>query len=307
MRHITVSQDGQGDFERIGEAIEAVRVLPLEPVTIFVKNGVYREKLLVPDTKPDISLIGESAEGTVIAYGDYAQMKGTNGSELTTFRTATLKVDADDFRMENVTVQNTAGYGAAIGQAVALYTAGDRQTYRNVRLLGNQDTLYTGRGRQYFAGCYIEGHVDYIFGSATVLFEGCEIHSLRGGFITAASTAARTEVGYVFRGCRLTGRAPEGSVYLGRPWRPAAHTVFIDTWMGPHIHRDGWDNWSSPDNERTARYGEFGSTGPGAAPEARVAWAAALTEAEAVSFDVRRVLGGPDGWSPAGAGVEEGR
>ncbi|AFC32511.1 Pectinesterase [Paenibacillus mucilaginosus 3016] len=301
MRQITVSQDGQGDYRSIGDAIEAVRVLPLEPVTIYVKNGIYREKLVVPDNKPDITLIGESAEGTVIAWGDYAKMTDERGREIATFRTATLKVEADDFRMENLTVQNTAGYGPEIGQAVALYTAGDRQVYRRVRLIGHQDTLYTSRGRQYFEDCYIEGHVDYIFGSATVFFESCEIHSLRAGYVTAASTAERTELGYVFRGCRLTGAAEEASVYLGRPWRPAAHTVFIDTWMGPHIHPAGWDNWSNPDNERTSRYGEYGSTGPGAAPAARVPWAAALPEAQARALDVQRVLGGHDGWNPAAA------
>ncbi|MBD0379532.1 pectinesterase family protein [Paenibacillus sedimenti] len=298
MRRITVSQDGSGDFTSVQDAIDAVRVLPLEPVTIYIKNGTYREKIIVPDNKPDISLIGESREGTVLAFSDYAEMVGSDGKKLGTFGTAVLKVEADDFRMENLTVQNTAGFGPAIGQAVALYTSGDRHVYRNVRLLGNQDTLYTSRGRQYFADCYIEGHVDYIFGSATVLFESCEIHSLRQGYITAASTPKDTAIGYVFLNCRLTGAQTEESVYLGRPWRAWAHTVFINTWMGPHIHSAGWDNWGNPDNESTSRYAEYGSTGPGARAEARVQWARVLSEKEAPVPDVKRVLAGPDDWNP---------
>lgn len=303
MRHITVSQDGSGDFTGIQEAIDAVRVLPLEPVTIYVKNGTYREKLLIPDNKPDIALIGESREGTVIAYGDYARMTGPDGKEIGTFRTAVLKVEADDFRMENLTVQNTAGYGPEIAQAVALYASGDRQVYRSVRLLGNQDTLYTSRGRHYFADCHIEGHVDFIFGSAAACFESCEIRSLRGGYITAASTPRGAEFGYVFLNCRLTGAQEEESVYLGRPWRAWAHTVFINTWMGPHIYSAGWDNWDNPDNESTARYAEYGSTGPGARDAAvRAGWARVLTEAEALRLDARRVLAGHDGWDPTESG-----
>ncbi|WP_159887909.1 pectinesterase family protein [Paenibacillus puerhi] len=294
-RHIQVRQDGTGDFVRVQDAIDAVRVLPLEPAIITIGPGLYRERIVVPDNKPHITLRGESAENTILVYGDYAKKLGVK--ELGTFRTAVLKVEADDFRMEQLTVWNDAGFGDAIGQAVALYTAGDRQVYRGVRLLGNQDTLYTSRGRQFFENCYIEGHVDFIFGSATVLFENCHIHSLRSGYITAASTPAHQAAGYVFRNCRLTGEEEKQSVYLGRPWRGWAHTVFIDTWMGPHIHAAGWDNWSNPVNEQTSRYAEYGSTGPGAGE--RVSWARQLSESEVQALEGFAVLTGHDGWNPS--------
>lgn len=297
MQRITVAADGSGDYASVQEAVDAVRVLPLEPVTIFVKNGVYREKIVVPDNKPDIALVGESAAGTVLSYGDYANMIHADGKPYGTFRTPTLTIAADRVTVENMTVENTAGWGPDIGQALALYVSGDRVAFRGVRLLGNQDTVYTSRGRQYFGECYIEGHVDFIFGSATAVFDRCEIHSLRAGYITAASTPEDEPHGYVFLDCRLTGSAPEATVFLGRPWRPHASTVFINTWMGPHIKPEGWDNWRNPDNERTARYGEFGSSGPGAAGE-RAAWARKLNAAEAAELTVRSVLAGPDGWAP---------
>ncbi|WP_456276441.1 pectinesterase family protein [Bacillus sp. AK128] len=296
MMEITVCKSGNGDFTTIQDAINAIRVHPLEPVTVHIKNGKYREKLVIPDNKPNIRLIGESAEQTIISGCLYAQMRDAENQPLGTFRTPTVTVTADEFVMENITVENTAGYGPEIGQALALYLSGDRAFIKNVRLLGYQDTFYSSKGRQYFLHCYIEGHVDFIFGSGTAVFDQCEIHSLHMGYITAASTPEDKQYGFIFFDCKLTGVAEERSVYLGRPWRPHAQTAFIRTWMGPHIRFEGWNNWRNPQNERTARYAEYQSTGPGSAYDLRVNWSSQISESELEDFTLEKIFGQTDDW-----------
>ncbi|NOU95161.1 pectin esterase [Paenibacillus sp. LMG 31456] len=305
MRQLTVALDGSGDFISVQAAIDAIRVHWQEDTRILIKNGVYHEKIIIPDNKTRIWLVGESREGTILSNNEFARIVGADGEEIGTFLTPVLTMAGDDCRLENLTVQNTAGYGPEIGQALALYVAGDRITVRNVSLFGNQDTLYTCKGRNYFHGCYIEGHVDFIFGGATVVFEECEIHSLRDGYITAASTEHYQPYGYVFLNCRLTGAADNGTVFLGRPWRPFAHTAFINTWMGAHIHAEGWDHWNDPNNEATVRYYEYGSTGPGANQPARVGWSKLLTQEEAEQMTPARILAGRDGWKPSGEEAPE--
>ncbi|WP_088102799.1 pectinesterase family protein [Halalkalibacter urbisdiaboli] len=299
METIVVDLNGTGNFTSIQEAIDSVRVLPLKPVTIFVKKGIYHEKVCIPDTKPTLSIIGEHRDETIITYNDYAEKLDANGKPLGTFRTSTLTVHADDVQLNNITIQNSAGYGKGIGQAVALYVAGDRGIYKNIACLGNQDTLYTSRGRHYFLDCYIEGHVDFIFGSATAVFNRCEIHSLRNGYITAASTPADSIHGFVFFNCKLTAEAKQHSVYLGRPWRPYAKTVFIQTWMGDHIIPEGWDNWRNTDNEKTVFYGEFESDGPGFHPEERVNWSKQLSLQEVERLTVENIFNEVPFWSQA--------
>jgi pectinesterase len=298
MLEFTVCKVGTGDFTSIQEAINQVRVHPLEPVTIYIKNGKYEEQIIVPDNKPDIRIVGESVNETIISGNLYAEMIDSENEKLGTFRTPVVSIHADNFRMENLTVENTAGYGPEIGQAVALYISGDRIVFKNIRLLGNQDTLYSSRGRQYFFNCYIEGHVDFIFGSGTMVFDQCEIHSLRQGYITAASTPKEIKYGFLFFDCRLTGSANKNSVFLGRPWRPYAHTVFVRTWMGPHIKREGWDNWRNEDNEKTVRYAEYNSTGPGASDNERETWSSLLGEKEVEQLTMEEIFRGWNDWKP---------
>jgi pectinesterase len=298
MRELTVAADGTGDYTTVQAAVDAVRVHWLEDTRIFIKDGVYKEKIVIPDNKSRIHLVGESREGAVLINGLYAKITGGDGNEIGTFQTPVVMLAGDDCRLENLTVRNNAGFGPEIGQALALCLAGDRAVVRNVSLSGNQDTLYTCKGRHYFHDCYIEGHVDFIFGAATAVFEQCEIHSLRKGYITAASTEPYRPYGYVFLSCRLTGSADAGTVFLGRPWRPYAHTVFINTWMGPHICKPGWDNWRDPANERTVRYAEYESTGPGADPASRVRWSRQLAREQAEKLTANRILAGSDGWNP---------
>lgn len=276
MREITVAADGSGDFKTIGEALEAIRAYMDYKVTVNIKNGTYNEKVIIPSWLENVDFIGESAEGVIITNNDYAAL-----NNMGTFRTYTVRVDGHDISFRNITFRNNAG---PVGQAVALHTEGDRLSFDNCRLLGNQDTLFTGgRGTQLnFKNCYIEGTTDFIFGPSTALFEDCTIHSKANSYITAASTPENVERGYVFVNCRLTADPGVDKVYLGRPWRPYAYTSFINCEMGPHITATGWHNWNNPDNEKTARYSEYGSTGPGAAPaDARAAWSRRLTQKEA--------------------------
>lgn len=276
MREITVAADGSGDFKTIGEALEAIRAYMDYKVTVNIKNGTYNEKVIIPSWLENVDFIGESAEGVIITNNDYAAL-----NNMGTFRTYTVRVDGHDISFRNITFRNNAG---PVGQAVALHTEGDRLSFDNCRLLGNQDTLFTGgRGTQLnFKNCYIEGTTDFIFGPSTALFEDCTIHSKANSYITAASTPENVERGYVFVNCQLTADPGVDKVYLGRPWRPYAYTSFINCEMGPHITATGWHNWNNPDNEKTARYSEYGSTGPGAAPaDARAAWSRRLTQKEA--------------------------
>ena len=200
-----------------------------------------------------------------------------------TFRTYTVKVQGNYITFRNITIENNA---AKLGQAVALHTEGDHLQFINCRFLGNQDTVYTGvvNTRILFLNCYIEGTTDFIFGPSTAWFEQCTIHSKADSYITAASTPADTPYGYIFNRCRLTAAEGITKVYLGRPWRPYAHTLFMNCHLGPHILPAGWHNWNNPDNERTARYGEYNNSGPGANTSTRVFWSRQLSKKEATAI-----------------------
>ena len=272
---ITVAADGSGDYTTVGEALRKVRGDFDTPVTIYIKNGVYREKLTVNATVNNLTIEGESPEGCIITWDDYASLRnmGTSGSY-------TCKVEGNNVTFRNLTIENGAG---PVGQAVAMHTIGDRISFVNCRFLGNQDTLYTGgrNSRLYFEDCYIEGTVDFIFGSATAFFNRCHLHGKQDGYFTAASTAAETPVGYVFYKCRLTTAPEVKSMYLGRPWRPYASTYFVECDMDGEINPQGWHNWGDKANETTARYGEYGCTGRAASREGRAEWSKTLTEEDA--------------------------
>lgn len=285
-REIVVSRDGTGDYRTLTEAMEGIRAFMDYKVTVFIKNGVYKEKVIVPSWLENVDFVGESMENTIITYDDHA-----NINKMGTFRTYTVKVEGNTITFKNLTIENNA---ARLGQAVALHTEGDRLVFIDCRLLGNQDTVFTGAKdtRLHFLNCYIEGTTDFIFGPSTALFEGCTIHSKSNSYITAASTPADIEVGYVFKNCKLTADAGVDKVYLGRPWRPYAATVFIDCEMGKHICPAGWDNWRNPENEKTSRYAEYGSTGEGASTDGRVKWAKQLTKKEAEKYNDKKYIFG---------------
>ncbi len=289
---IVVARDGTGEYRTIQEAVEAVRAFMDYTVTIYIKDGIYKEKLVIPSWVKNVQLVGESAEGTIITYDDHA-----NINKMGTFRTYTIKVEGNDITFKNLTIENNA---APLGQAVALHTEGDRLMFIHCRFLGNQDTIYTGRegARLLFTSCYIEGTTDFIFGPATALFERCTIHSKRNSYITAASTPENVAFGYVFKNCKLTAAPGVTKVYLGRPWRPYASTTFLHCEFGSHIRPEGWDNWRNEANEKTARYAEFGNTGEGAVTAGRVKWAKQLTPKEALRYTIENIFTDSSNWYP---------
>ncbi|GHA74929.1 pectinesterase family protein [Pontibacter akesuensis] len=293
--NFVVAKDGSGDFKTVQEAINAVPDFRKKETTIFIKNGVYKEKLVLPASKTAVKFIGEDVKNTILTNDDFASKKNRFGEEMGTTGSTSFYVFGDDFSAENITFENSAG---PVGQAVAVRVDGDKVMFTNCRFLGNQDTLYPHgeKSRQYYKNCYIEGTTDFIFGWSTAVFEDCEIYSKKGGnYITAASTLEGTPYGFVFLNCRLTGDAPAKSYYLGRPWRPYAKTVFINTYMGNHITPKGWHNWNKPDAEKTSYYAEYNSTGPGADPKARVKWAHQLTKEQAQQYTLANIF---DGWIP---------
>ncbi|MGD9109801.1 MAG: pectinesterase family protein [Phycisphaerales bacterium] len=291
---IIVSADGTGDFTTVQAAVDSVPTGSIKPVVISIKPGIYKEQIVVPRGKRFIHFAGEDAKTTILTFDLNARMISDNGKEIGTFKTPSTTIESDDFSAENITFENSAG---PVGQALAMSVFGDRVAFHNCRFLGWQDTLLDQTGRHYYENCYIEGHVDFIFGGGTVFFERCHIHCLRKGYITAASTPEHQNYGYVFSNCKITGE-PEVKTYLGRPWRDYANVIFLNTEMSEVVRPEGWHNWKKPHREKTSRYAEFNSTGPGENPQARVSWARQLTEAEAKAITVESVLSGKDGWNP---------
>lgn len=293
---IVVAADGSGQFTNVQDAIMSVPDGRADhPVFIRIKPGTYKEHIYVQREKRFFHLVGDDAATTKLTYNLHANMPDKDGNPIGTFRTPSTQIDADDFTAENLSFENSAG---PVGQALALRVDGDRAVFRNCRFIANQDTILLNRGRQYFDHCYIEGTTDFIFGGATAYFDHCDIRCLKSSYITAAATPDFQPFGFVFRDCRITAASPDLKIYLGRPWRGFAAVTFIDTEMPANIRPAGWHNWSHPEREKTARYAEFGSTGPGANPAARVKWAKQLTADEARQITVQKVLAGDDGWDP---------
>ncbi|RUS45158.1 pectin methylesterase [Cohnella sp. AR92] len=328
---MVVAQDGSGDYGTIQAAVDSIPENHPERIAIEVRSGEYREKVVID--RRIVSLIGAGADRTVIRWGDHAKMTFPDGEPYHTFHSYTALIGGDGFVGEGITYANDAGPGELVGQAVAAYVDGDRAAFRRCRFIGWQDTLFTGplppnpldratfggpregrprrQSRQYYEDCYIEGDVDFIFGSATAVFNRCEIFSKRGerlneasehsgsGWIVAPSTPAESECGYVFLSCRLTGNASPASVYLGRPWREHAKAAFVRCELGGHIRSSGWDEWNGRGAAGSVVFAEFGSGGTGAAAAgARVNWSRELTMEEADSLTPARVLAGTDGWDP---------
>jgi len=287
-----VAQDGSGNFTSIQKAIDACKAFPDSRVTVFVKNGTYKEKLQVPSCNTQLTITGESSEKTIISYGDYFDK--INRGRNSTFYTYTLLIEANDFRLENITVENTAG---PVGQAVALHCEGDRCVFSNCRFLGNQDTVYAaGRfSRMLFTNCYIEGTTDFIFGEATAVFELCAIYSKGDSFITAASTPEGKLFGFVFLNCKLTASDGVKKAYLGRPWRIYAKVAFLNCRMSDFICPEGWHNWSKPVSEKTTVFAEYKNSGSGSDTSQRVGWSKKLTDNEALKYTKENIFS-PLGW-----------
>lgn len=282
-----VAADGSGDFTSIQKAIDATKAYPPETKTIFVRNGTYNEKVKVYNWNCKLTIVGESKEHTIITYAD--SFKKIDRGRNSTFHTETVLIQGNDVCLKNLTIINSSG---AVGQAIALGIEADRTVIENVAVIGNQDALYTAgeNCRQYFKNCYIEGTTDFIFGEATALFKNCTIHSKSNSYITAASTPKETEFGYVFIDCKLTANENVDKVYLGRPWRDYAKTVFISCELDSHIRPEGWNPWNKSGREKTAYYAEYNNYGDGAKIEERVAWSHQLSKKEAKKYTVENIL-----------------
>jgi polygalacturonase len=307
-----VAADGTGDYYSVQRALD------MAPRTggavLSVSPGVYREVITVDKPNITIRSANPDASKTVIVNDRNA---GENGG---TSHSATVNVRADNFFAENVTFQNdfnrTHEQKPQGSQALALLVNGDRAIFHNVRLLGNQDTVFAGsKGcttntpgcqltRQYFSDCYIEGNVDFIFGDGKTVFDHCMIHSTphNGGYITAQSKHyPEQDSGYVFDHCTLTADpGVTGPVYLGRPWRDYATVIFMHTEMDDKIAPAGWSEWHAEVARSlgTAFYAEFDSTGPGAHHEERDPHTHFLTPEEAKQYEPKVFLRGPDNWDP---------
>ena len=293
-----VARDGTAEFRNVADAIEVCRAFMDYHKVIFVKRGTYKEKLIIPSWLDNIEIVGEDVEQTIITFDDHANIRlvGTEQG-MGTFRTYTLKIEGNGIILKNITIENNS---ARLGQAVALHTEGDRLRFIGCRFLGHQDTIYTGKAgtRLYFENCYIEGTTDFIFGPSTAWFEGCTIKSKANSYVTAASTPKDVEFGYVFNRCRLIADEGIDKVFLGRPWRPYAYTVFMNCELGRHIVPAGWHNWGNAANEQTARYLEYNNSGEGAATPQRAPWSRQLSKKEAAAITPQRVFKIESQWMP---------
>jgi len=290
-----VSKDGSSKYKSVQEAFDAVPLNNKKPILIYIKNGIYKEKLHLDSTKNKVSIKGEDKFKTVLTFDDHTGKISPKGDTINTRNSATITVVANEITIQDLTIQNDAGFTA--GQAVGLEMRGDKAVVKNCRIVGNQDILFTNNdnSRQYYQDCYIEGTTDFIFGSSTVWFERCHIHSKKNSHITAASTPAEHAFGYVFNDCVLTGDTALNKVSLGRPWRPYASVAYIHCFMGKHVMPEGWANWNNTENYKTARYAEFENYGPAAESTNRVKWAKQLSETETKKYTIKNVL---NGWEP---------
>lgn len=331
MQIITVSPEASasGDFSSIQEAIDSIPASNQTPVVIEIAPGFYHEKLVLD--KPLVTLVGtgQNSSETIISYDDFAYDRMPDGSKRGTFRSYTLFVHASDITLKNLTIENASGDSQTHGQAIALYAECDRLIVDSCRLLGHQDTLFTGplppkeiepngfvgptqfaprvNGRQYYRNCYICGDIDFIFGSATAYFERCTLESLMRsataepdanmseGYVTAASTPKGQTYGYVFSMCDfLSETCPDASVYLGRPWRDFAKTVLLDCSLGAHIHPAGFHDWNKAHARETIFYAEHNRT---TYPH-RAAFVQTLSDADVIHYTKEAVLSGEDSWTP---------
>jgi pectinesterase len=290
-QQMIVATDGSGNYKTVQAALDAVPLKNKKPVTIYIKKGIYNEKLHLDSAKDFVALIGEDKFKTILTYDDHTGKVDPKGDTINTRTSWSFLIRANDFTARNITFQNDAGFSA--GQAVAVEVQGDKAAFYNCRFTGNQDVLFTNNpdSRQYFEDCYIEGTTDFVFGSSTAWFERCHIHSKKNSHVTAASTPKDHPFGYVFYDCILTGDTSLQNVSLGRPWRPYASVTYVHCYIGPHIKPEGWSNWNNTDNYKTTRFAEYENYGPGADPAKRVSWSRQLNEEEIKRYTLKNVFG----------------
>ncbi len=261
---------------------------------IDVAPGVYAERVRIPREAGPILLRGAGAERTKVVVERNANDLDPSGKPVGTFESGVFRVDADSFEAQGLTIENAS---RKVGQAVAVRLDGDRIVFRQCAVLGRQDTLLVNKGRHYFERCAIAGTVDFVFGAATAYFDRCDIRILGKGYVAAPSTPLEQPFGLVFVDCDVGLQAEHGvQAYLARPWREHGAALFLRCRLGACVRKEGWDNWRNPEREKTARFQEAESTGPGAEQAARVKWAKPLAAAGGIA--PAKVLGGTDAWDP---------
>jgi pectinesterase len=282
-----VAQDDSGNYQTVQEALNAIPLNNKKPVTIFIRNGIYKEKLHLDSSKNLVTIVGEDKFNTILTYDDHTGKVSPKGDTINTYSSASFLEAANNFTANNISFKNDAGFTA--GQAVAIQITGDKVKFVDCRFVGNQDVLFPSKAntRQYFLHCYIEGTTDFIFGPSIAWFEQCHIHSKKNSHVTAASTPQEQIFGYVFNDCVLTGDSSLHNVSLGRPWRPYACVVYLHCYIGQHIKPEGWSNWNNTENYKTTRYAEYKNFGPGTDPTKRVNWAKQLTDEEAKKYSIK--------------------
>ena len=310
---ITVAKDNSGDFDSIQKAVDSVSDNNRE--TIFIKKGIYKERIEI--RKNNITLIGEDTDETIITEGFYARMIMPDGSKRGTFRSYTFLVYADNFSASNITFENSAGFGNNVGQAIAVSAEGDNFTFKHCKILGHQDTLFTGPlplkekqpggftgptidgerklVHQLYEDCFICGEIDFIFGSATAYFKNCTLFALNrnepiNSYYTAPSTYEGQAFGYVFDNCTFTGNCPPKSVALSRPWRIHAKVVLLNCEYSDQIIDEGFTDWNKPESHETVYYAEYNGHGDGYKPEKRAAYVHQLDEAQAARYTLENVM-----------------
>lgn len=310
---ITVAKDNSGDFDSIQKAVDSVSDNNNE--TIFIKKGIYKERIEI--RKNNITLIGEDTDETIITEGFYARMIMPDGSKRGTFRSYTFLVYADNFSASNITFENSAGFGDDVGQTIAVYAEGDNITFKHCKILGHQDTLFTGPlplkekqpggftgptidserklVHQLYEDCFICGEIDFIFGSATAYFKNCTLFALNrnepiNSYYTAPSTYEGQAFGYVFDNCTFTGNCPPKSVALSRPWRIHAKVVLLNCEYSDQIIDEGFTDWNKPESHETVYYAEYNGHGDGYKPEKRAAYVHQLDEAQAAFYNIENVM-----------------
>ncbi len=308
---LVVAKDGSGNFTTVQAAINAAPTGRTAPYKIFIRNGVYKEKINIPSTKPFIQLIGESVANTLLTDNDAASSPAAGGGTVGTFNSASIIINATDFSAMNLSFENSFGDGS---QAVAVQVNGDRAAFVNCRFLGNQDTLLTNGTtglRQYFKNCYIDGNIDFIFGSAIAVFDSCVIYAKTrttagSSFITAANTPPGQAFGYVFRNCRIPSNTGGTLYYLGRPWQnetgssPLANNkvVYLNATLGYTLRPEGWVIWDAGTDTTLIYYAEYKSIGFNGTPtdvSKRVTWSHQLGDADTAAYNLANLFGA---WDP---------
>lgn len=300
---IVVAKDGSGNYTTVQAAINSVPSNSSTRTNIYIKNGTYKEKINISSSKINISLIGQSKAGTILTYNDAASTPKSSGGTLGTTGSASVTIAGEGFQAENITFENSYNEAAnGSSQAVAVLAKADKMIFKGCSFKGNQDTLYANGDarRQYYYNCYIEGDVDFIFGSANAVFDSCEIFSLNrsGGCVTAPSTKANQK-GYLIYKCKLTSSSGPKSIYLGRPWIPSSDTtqttpkvLYRECELGSHIADGGWTVMSG-NNPANYEMWEYKNTGAGANTSRKQ-----LPSSKAAEYTVEKFLSGSDGWNP---------